>query len=251
MNDEIAKTLASYLEPIGPCHQELYPIALGKSWGTIFFNVDDFSTKPVLFGHLKRLPADFDVKIVSVSCSEWNENVQNLDVLRAVINDNTYVWAEDDCYFESGEIEIVGNTETVKTIGAQICEDPQVYEMPAIKEIFPPIAEWPGWIEAKFGRGRLDLEKLRQSLLGLNELKASIFVPIEDFSDEALFRLFAVINGDTFLKVSMSSYQLVGPKATVNQVAMELKNQLGGKLFDWIRLDAEGKPTRLDLVGRV
>lgn len=253
MDDEILRALASGLELPRPSQQELYPIAPGKSWGTIYFQIKDVSTKPLLFGHLKRLPADFDVRMVALACSDWSDEYQKLDVLRVVVNGDTFVWAEDDPYFESGKIEIVGNTATVKAIGSQICEDPGIREMPAIKEIFPPRAEWPSWIEAEFGRGRLDLGRLRETLSGLNRVQTSIYVPIENFRDEELSRLFAVINGDTFLQADLSGYQLFGPKLNVNLIAGELGKgqQFRGEVFDWINLDTEGTPTRINPVGPV
>ncbi len=237
------RAMANHVELFRPNSQELHPIAAGKSWGTIEFIVKDYSIKPILFAHLKRLPADFDVRMVALTCSDWSDEYQKLDVLRVVVNGDTFVWAEDAPNFEGGKIEIVGNTEIVKAIGSQICEDSQAYEMPAIKEIFPPKTEWPGWVEAVFGRGRLDLGKLRQSLSGFEGIKVSTYVPIEDFRQEALFRLFAVINGNTFLRANMDGYQLLGSKDTVSQVAMKLKQQLGGKLFDWTNLDVEGRPS--------
>lgn len=243
MDEEIREAMARGLKLPRPSQQELYPIAPGKSWGTIYFQIKDFSTKPVLFAHLKRLPAEFDVRMVALACSDLNDEYQDLDVLRAVINAHTFVWAEDDPCYESGKIQIVGNTETVRVIGSQICEEPGICEMPKIGEIFPPQAEWPSWVEATFGRGRLDLESLREALSGLNGVQTSIFVPIEDFGDEELSRLFVVINGDTFLQANMSGYQLFGPKFMVNQAATALKNQLGGELFDWTNLDVAGRPS--------
>ncbi len=274
MNGEVARILRNLIEPVGPTHQELHPIAPGKSWAILRYNVPPPDTKPVLFSHLKRLSPDFEVRMISFPCSEVKgetiqtltlvpvtedgQKVEVINALRAVINDSTFAWVEEgDSMEDSGKIQIVGDTGIVKTLASQICEDPQRYEMPSGKEIFPPLANWVGWVEAKFGRGHFDVNVLRNILASLRRVKVNIYIPIEDWDCVAsmgmLPRLFAVINENTFLQADLSGYELFGPEATVNRLAGELGRgqQFMGELFEWINLDAEGKPTRSNLVGRV
>lgn len=211
MNDEILKTLSNYLEPVGPCKQELLHISPETSWATISFNVDDFSTLPVLWGHIKKLPADFDVTIVEVACSEWNYQVQNLDELKVLINGTTYAWAQNDENLEHGQIHVVGETSIVKALGSQICEDPAVYEMPAIGEIFPPKAEGIAWITAINPQ---KIVPLREKLIAIAGVNIQCTVPMEDWQNTKQ-RLFGVINGTTFLRADSSGYTLFGPTQTV------------------------------------
>jgi len=214
MKDEILRTLSNYLEPIGPSRQELLQIAPETSWATISFSVDDFSTLPVLWGHIKKLPAGFDTQAITIACSEWNDRVQNLDELKVIINGTTYAWAQDDAYFESGQIHIVGDTAIVKAVGSQICENPTVYEMPAIGEIFPPKAEGIKWVESMQPQ---EIVPLRKKLITMAGLNVWCTIPIEDWlSGEQ--RLFGVINSGTFLRADSSGYLLFGPTQTVNTV---------------------------------
>lgn len=274
MAENVTDILRNLLEPVGPTHQELHPIAPGKSWAILRYNVPPPDTKPVLFSHLKRLSPDFSVRMISFPCSEVKgetiqtltlvpvtedgQKVEVINALRAVINDSTFAWVEEgDSMEDSGKIQIVGDTGIVKTLASQICEDPQRYEMPSGKEIFPPLANWVRWVEAKFGIGHFDVNVLRNILASLRTVKVNTYIPIEDWDCAAsmgmLPRLFAVINGNTFLQADLSGYQLFGPKLNLDLIARELGQgqQFTGEVFDWINLDAEGKPTRLDLVGRV
>lgn len=264
MNGEVARILGNLIEPVGPKHQELHPIAPGKSWAILRYNVPPPDTKPVLFSHLKRLSPDFSVRMISFGCSEVKgETIQTLTVvpatedgqkvevinaLRAVINDSTFAWVEEgDSMADSGEIQIVGDTGIVKALASQICEDPQRYEMPSGKEIFPPLVDWVGWIEAKFGRGHFDVDILRNTLVSLRKVKVNIYIPLEDWDCAAsigkLPRLFSVINGNTFLQADLSGYQLFGLKMNVNLIGGELGQgqQFKGEVFDLINLDVEGR----------
>ena len=266
MSGEVARILGNLIEPVGPKHQELHPIAPGKSWAILRYNVPPPDTKPVLFSHLKRLSPDFEVQMISFPCSEVKgetiqtltlvpvtedrQKVEVINALRAVINDSTFAWVEEgDSMADSGEIQIVGDTGIVKTLASQICEDPQRYEMPSGKEIFLPLANWVGWVEAKFGRGHFDVNVLRNKLISLEKEKVNIYIPIEDWECTAttgiLPRLFSVINGNTFLQADLSGYELFGPKATVKRLAGELgrDQQFEGEVFDWINLDVEGGPS--------
>lgn len=266
MKNGIAEIVGNHLEPVGPKHQELHPIAPGKSWAILRYNVPPPDTKPVLFSHLKRLSPDFSVRMISFGCSEVKgETIQTLTVvpvtedgqkvevinaLRAVINDSTFAWVEEgDSMADSGEIQIVGDTGIVKTLASQICEDPQRYEMPSGKEIFPPLTNWVGWVEAKFGRGHFDVNVLRSTLASLRRVKVNIYIPIEDWDCAAsmgmLPRLFAVINENTFLQADLSGYELFGSKLNVDLIAGELGQgqQFRGEVFDLINLDVEGRPS--------
>jgi hypothetical protein len=214
MSDEVLKTLSNYLEPIGPSRQELLHIAPETSWATISFSVDDFSTLPVLWGHIKKLPSDFDIKTITIACSKWNDRVQNLDELRVIINGTTYAWAQDDEYFESGKIHIVGETAIVKAVGSQICEDPSVYEMPAVSEIFPPKAERITWVASAQPQ---EIVPLREKLMNMSRVDIHCTVPIEDWHHREQ-RLFAVLDKTCFLRADRSGYMLVGPTQTVNTV---------------------------------
>lgn len=274
MKNGIAEIVGNHLEPVGPKHQELHPIAPGKSWAILRYNVPPPDTKPVLFSHLKRLSPDFSVRMISFGCSEVKgetiqtltlvpvtedgQKVEVINALRAVINDSTFAWVEEgDSMADSGEIQIVGDTGIVKTLASQICEDPQRYEMPSGKEIFPPLVDWVGWIEVKFGTGHFNVDVLRSALESLNEVEVNTYIPIEDWSVTAslgkLPRLFSIINGSAFLQADLRGYELFGPRAIVNRLAGELGKgqQFEGEVFDWINLDVEGKPTRSLLVGLV